>query len=344
MTKTLLQARAKLPPKKGNRIVIRQDISPLRYPGGKRKLLPLVEDLINKSGLDVDLFVEPFAGGAAVSIGLLEAGIVRRIALADKDLLVASFWRTVFSREASSLADLVMKTPITLAEWRRQRGDFPRSPLRRAFKCLFLNRTNFSGSINRRTGPIGGVSQAGPYKIDCRFNRERLANRLIELSKLRDQVDFVRCQDWRKTLRQIKARSLYKRSPESILFYLDPPFFEKADLLYRHCFTDREHLGLARAISEIRARFILSYDDHSRARELFGAHPGFARVNLQYNARIDDHARIVASEVLVSDIIAEVRKRGLVGKLGCLIPLPRYRNSATPEPSHSRPTRIAAAG
>jgi DNA adenine methylase len=145
VTKTLLQVRAKLPQKKGNRITIRQDISPLRYPGGKRKLLPLVEDLINKSGLDVDLLVEPFAGGAAVSIGLLEAGVVRRIALADKDLLVASFWRTVFSREASNLAGLVMNTPVTLTEWRRQRGDFPRSPLRRAFKCLFLNRTNFSG-------------------------------------------------------------------------------------------------------------------------------------------------------------------------------------------------------
>lgn len=325
-------------------LTVRQDISPLRYPGGKRKLIPLLEDLIEKAELSIDLLVEPFAGGAAVSIGLLEAGIVRRIALADKDYLVASFWQTVFSSHAEHLADLVLTTPVTLEEWRRQRNSFPRSTVRKALKCLFLNRTNFSGSICRRTGPIGGVSQVGPYKIDCRFNREKLANRLIELSKLQEQVDFVRCQDWRKTLCQVKSRVLYKRRPESVLFYLDPPFFAKAELLYRECFSDQEHSLLAAAIQRLRARYILSYDDHPRARELYGDHLGFARVNLQYNARIDDRARIVASEVLVSDVIADVRLRGLVGKLGCVIPLPQYRRLPLTPHAAARHPHVAAVG
>lgn len=327
--------------RKKRRIRIRQDISPLRYPGGKRKLLPLIEDLLHKANLTVDLLVEPFAGGAAVSIGLLEAGIVRQIALADKDYLIASFWKTVFSRQASNLAELVLDTPITLAEWRRQRNSAPRSTLRRAFQCLFLNRTNFSGSICRATGPIGGVRQAGEYKINCRFNQERIANRLMELSRLKDRVDFVRCQDWRQTLRQIKARVAYRRSPESVLFYLDPPFFAKADLLYRQFFSDRDHRSLAAALPRIKAQYILSYDDHPRACDLYSRHPGFARVNLQYNARIDDRARIVASEVLVSNIVAEIRRRGLIGQLGCVIPLPQHRFSTPDTTATARPLRAA---
>ncbi len=51
----------------------RSDISPLRYPGGKRKLAPFIADLIAKSNVRPELFVEPFAGGASVSVSLLEA-------------------------------------------------------------------------------------------------------------------------------------------------------------------------------------------------------------------------------------------------------------------------------
>src|SRR5688572_27711616 len=71
-------------------------LSPLRYPGGKRRLLPCVARAIMDLPEPPLLAVEPFAGGAAVSIGLLEFGIVPQIALADADPLVSAFWRCVF--------------------------------------------------------------------------------------------------------------------------------------------------------------------------------------------------------------------------------------------------------
>src|SRR5262249_17595415 len=99
----------------------RSDISPLRYPGGKRKLAPFIADLIARAGLEVELLGEPFAGGAAVAISLLESGHVQSIALADADPLIAAFWKTVFSRSAHRLADMVCDTRVSLAEWRRQK-------------------------------------------------------------------------------------------------------------------------------------------------------------------------------------------------------------------------------
>ena len=49
--------------------------SPLRYPGGKGKLEPFMELLIRQTGHEGGIYVEPFAGGAGIAIGLLEKGI-----------------------------------------------------------------------------------------------------------------------------------------------------------------------------------------------------------------------------------------------------------------------------
>jgi len=304
---------------------IRQDISPLRYPGGKRKLVPLLVDLLSKTNTKVELLCEPFVGGGAVSIGLLEAGAVDLICLGDKDPLIAALWQTIFSNQASRLAKMVSKADVTLDEWRRQKAAKPRSRLGAAYKCLFLSRTSFSGCLTDATGPVGGVRQSGKYTIDCRFNKEKLSSRIMELSTLRARVLFVRSQGWKMTLKHVASRSLHRHSPERVLYYLDPPFFAKAPSLYREYFLDADHRSLAAAVSRLTGNYVLSYDDHSKAQALYEKNPGFARVNLQYSARIDDGNRIVASEILVSNLIAELRQDELLGELGCIIPLPHRR-------------------
>ncbi|MBJ6124819.1 DNA adenine methylase [Microvirga splendida] len=303
----------------------RSDVSPLRYPGGKRKLAPFIADVITRAKLDIELFVEPFAGGGAVSISLLEGGYVKSIALADADPLVAAFWRTVFSMKALRLADMIYDVDVTLDEWHRQKSLEPRTELQAAFKCFFLNRTSFSGALMPQTGPIGGRSQSGAYKIDCRFNREKLAERILELQKLSNRVAFVRNESYRKTLRNVRAMRVFRDTPETVLWYLDPPFFAKAERLYSYSFSEEQHDVLAQDVKSIPGHWILSYDDHPEAREKYGKHPGFARVNLQYSARIDAHERLVASEVIVSNIIARLRASGDLQDSGVVIQLPRRR-------------------
>ena len=64
--------------------------SPLRYPGGKRQLVPFFTDLLKLNGNSpLDLFIEPFAGGAAVSLHLLATGLVDHVILADLDPYLA---------------------------------------------------------------------------------------------------------------------------------------------------------------------------------------------------------------------------------------------------------------
>jgi DNA adenine methylase len=55
-------------------------LSPLRYPGGKRWLVPYIAACLIENGLRPTLFVEPYAGGASVSLELSHLGFVERIA------------------------------------------------------------------------------------------------------------------------------------------------------------------------------------------------------------------------------------------------------------------------
>lgn len=66
-------------------------LSPLRYPGGKSRLAPMIVNEMRRHGLDT--LVEPFAGGASVSLYAASVGIM---SLAfDECPLVSAFWDAV---------------------------------------------------------------------------------------------------------------------------------------------------------------------------------------------------------------------------------------------------------
>ncbi len=121
---------------------------------------------------------------------------------------------------------------------------------------------------------------------------------------------------------------LFKEEPKSIAWYFDPPFFAKANKLYHKSFVASDHARLRAATDSVPGEWILSYDDHPDARSHYGGHPGFARVNLQYTARIDSQERLVATEVIVSSIIADLRSRGELNDSAAIIQLPRRRQNS----------------
>lgn len=62
---------------------LKKRLSPLRYPGGKSKLIDYLYSKLSQEQLDT--FVEVFAGGASLGLALLDAGIVKQLILNDKD-------------------------------------------------------------------------------------------------------------------------------------------------------------------------------------------------------------------------------------------------------------------
>ena len=73
-------------------------ISPLRYPGGKYKMFKYTKKLIQSNNLTGCTYIEPYAGGAGLALGLLfdqEEKPVSRIILNDLDRSIYAFWYSV---------------------------------------------------------------------------------------------------------------------------------------------------------------------------------------------------------------------------------------------------------
>lgn len=275
--------------------------SPLRYPGAKSQLAPTIGRLLESATTSrevrrVELLVEPFAGGASVSLRMVGAGIVDRVLLADADPLVAAFWQAA-AADTSDLIDRITNEytryiakggQTAVGRWDHWRAWTPprgRAPmdvrLDAAVKALFLNRTSFSGIIHGRAGPIGGRHQRSTYTIGARFNLEALVARIEFVGQLYDSGRLldVWCKDWRVTLDDVA--SAYKALlPSRVVAYLDPPYLEKSEKLYQRSFDPHGgyaaapvddlhwgdplmHLRLAEYLRrEARFRWVLSYDAH----------------------------------------------------------------------------------
>ena len=169
--------------------------SPLRYPGGKNKISAFIAKICVDNNINGH-YVEPYCGGAAVALFLLLEGFVSKITINDKDRSIYAFWHSVLNK-TNHLCDLIQKTDITLDEWNRQFEIQKRKNevdlLALGFSTFFLNRTNRSGIINAR--PIGGLNQEGDYKIDCRFNKIDLINRIKTIAKRKKDIRLYRKDD-----------------------------------------------------------------------------------------------------------------------------------------------------
>lgn len=262
-------------------------LSPLRYPGAKSGLVPIIGELLLAARDSIgytQLLIEPFAGGASTSLRLVASGVVERVLLADADPLVATFWK-VAAADTEWLIDRMYEEPVTLERWDYWRSWSPGRADDRdlAVKCLFLNRTTFSGILHGRAGPIGGRTQAGKYKIDCRFNKDSLAARLRFIGDLysSNRIADVWCKDWRETLHDV-AEWYSDLLPNRVIAYVDPPYMAKSEKLYSTSFDPaggysptrkgvenfewgrgKEHYRLAEYLRRrSQYRWILSYDNN----------------------------------------------------------------------------------
>lgn len=94
--------------------------SPLRYPGGKAKVTPLVNLLMESSGVKNGTYIEPFVGGAGVALTLLFNNKVDRIVINDYDVAIYSIWNAILN-EVDKLISLIEDTPISVEEWTKQK-------------------------------------------------------------------------------------------------------------------------------------------------------------------------------------------------------------------------------
>lgn len=231
--------------------------SPLRYPGGKSNFVTTIEKIIRASNLENLPFYEPYAGSAAISLGLLASNTIKSATILERDPLVYSFWRGVLENP-QELISKFRDLPITLETWNEFKvfKDIEevtdQNYLDLGVAGLFFNRANFSGIL--KGGPIGGHTQASEYKIDCRTNKEDLIKKIEFISKMASKIDLI----YGDAVDLIKIHSRKRK----VLFYIDPPYFNKGESLYRYYYKLGDHKRLAEALKKANFPWILSYDSH----------------------------------------------------------------------------------
>lgn len=229
-------------------------ISPLRYPGGKARMAPYLTQLIREQRTRPTSYAEPFAGGAGAALKLLVDEVVKTIHINDLAPGIAAFWRSVFNNPEAFVA-LVRDASVTVDDWHRHREIFANpdqhDDLTLGFSTFFLNRCNRSGILSAR--PIGGLDQSGKWKIDARFNRENLSDRILFLGQYRRRVSIT----------QLDAKefmSSVEHLGSSLLAYVDPPYIVQGENLYLDSLTYEDHVSLAGHLASTTVPWILTYD------------------------------------------------------------------------------------
>ena len=265
--------------------------SPLRYPGGKSSMLDLTSAILRLNGLERSHYAEPYAGGCGLALSLLYGGHVADIHINDIDPSIWAFWYCVL-HETDALIALIEKTPVTIKQWLKQREIHRRQDstdwLALGFSAFFLNRTNRSGII-KAAGVIGGISQNGNYKIDCRFNRDDLARRVLRVRKYKDRIHLSNVDGLRFLNR------CEKHLPKDSLLFIDPPYYKKGSSLYTNFYMPKDHAQLARRVTESDRHWLVTYDDEPEVRSLYRSRRQYC-FDINYSL----HEKRVGTELLIA--------------------------------------------
>ena len=209
---------------------LKKQLSPLRYPGGKSKMIDQLLPYIKGK----KYFVEAFCGGASFGLSLLESGMIEKLILNDLDPNVYAFWDTVCNEKYEELIDKIRKYQPSresyfLYQKRMLKASI--STIDRAFYFLVINRCSFSG-----------IQTANPKSnMEDRWLPDTLIKRIEKIHSMSDRIEVTN-----KNAMEL-IEEMYWDSDTCI--FVDPPYIEKGDCLYPVKF--HLHHELAKLITEL---------------------------------------------------------------------------------------------
>ena len=263
--------------------------SPLRYPGGKTWLVPHIRAWLGSQANKPEIIVEPFAGGAIVSLTAVMEGLVQRCVMAEIDREVAAFWKAALEHSDALIAEIRQFSP-TRKRIEEIADQTPSSVLDRGFRALALNRTR-RGGILAAGASLSRTGENGKG-LASRWYPETLAKRLHAIAEYAGQIEFHETDG----MELLEGMLLSCATAETVVF-ADPPYTaggkRAGSRLYNHNIIDHQRLFALLADSEV--HFVMTYDESPEILALVAKHRFHAVRVIMKNTH---HARL--SELVIT--------------------------------------------
>ena len=281
--------------------------SPLRYPGGKNCIFSFVSNLFCENNLIGMSYAEPYAGGAGLALRLLFEGYVERIYINDFDKAIYSFWVTILNR-TEEFCEWLENVEISITNWNKykevQRNSDNAPIFEIATATYFLNRTNISGVI--KGGVIGGQDQTGKYKINARFNKIDLIDRIRRIATLKDRIIV-------SNLDGLEFINRMNKKKEDVFIYLDPPYFQKGADLYMNFYSKKDHEKLSKFVRSLEKKWMVSYDNHDFILNLYAEHNRIVyKLSQAASNRIGDEILVFSKQISFIESITNLKSPSIL--------------------------------
>lgn len=248
-------------------------VSPLRYPGGKVRMTSWLVEVFDQlvMPMEVEVWIEPFGGGAGAALMALEAHHVPDAWIVEANPALAAFWTTIMADDGRLAArvetttpslELFMESRETVAAAMAGESTVDREDL--GYAAFVLNRCSRSGMVLGNVGPIGGKTQAGRHTVASRFHGERLADRIRAVSAF-GQSFRVFEGDGISYIENLTGSGI----EDEVFVFADPPYLGVGNSLYSQGMAPEQHQRLATALQECPSPWVLTYDAHPDVLDLY---------------------------------------------------------------------------
>jgi DNA adenine methylase len=230
--------------------------SPFRYPGGKTWLIPTVRQWLKQDNTIVKELIEPFAGGGIVSLTAAFEKMAEHITMVEMDEEISAVWEVILSGKNKWLADKIYSYDLTHSNVKAELENPNKQLQDIAFCTILKNRVFHGGILAKGSGMIkNGENGKG---ITSRWYPKTLRDRILAINYVKDKIKFI-SGDAFQVLEENKDN-------KNAYFFIDPPYTIAGKRLYTY--FDIDHEKLFELTSQLKGKFMLTYDDTPEIRQL----------------------------------------------------------------------------
>lgn len=222
--------------------------SPFRYAGGKF----YARKLINEHIPEHSYYIEPFAGGASI---FFAKNKVKNTWLNDIDDELINCLIMIRDYTGEFIYRIKDENATKERHSYYKNIFMPETNLDRAVRWFYLNRTSYSGIMNKQNCYWG-------YGDKYSMRPENWPRNILRTSEKLQRVKLT----------SLDFEKVIEEAEDGAFLFVDPPYFNAdQDKFYTHSFKKNDHIRLCKVIKKHKERlkFLITYDDSLEIRELY---------------------------------------------------------------------------